>query len=180
MTGRQKILQVLKDIKRESEINPNPEWVEFRFNTSVVGAGILSDDEEKRILIKLEKEGILKIHLPDGRDDEEEALLSQYTPIEFMMERNSVWVEILPKFYRKYFWYKLSSFGGNTWNIVNPFWITWQTIRSIFFFIEWIWDKSKTATLILGTIGTLLIYDWALAWKNLEAVSEFLKKIIAS
>lgn len=47
MTGRQKILQVLKDIKRDSEINPNPEWVEFKFNTSVVGARILSDDEKK-------------------------------------------------------------------------------------------------------------------------------------
>jgi len=170
MTGRQKILQVLKDIKRDSEINPNPEWVEFKFNTSVVGAGILSDDEEKRILIKLEKEGILEIHLPDGKDDEQGAMLSQYTPIEFMMESNSIWIKILPQFYRKYFWYGLTSFGENNWNLVNPFWLLWQLIKGIVLLIEWLRNKSKVVTLIFGTLGGLLVYDWSLAWKNLKLI----------
>lgn len=175
MTGKQRILQVLKDIKRESEINPNPEWVEFKFNTSVVGAGILSDDEEKRILIKLEKEGVLEIHLPDGKDDSEEAMLSQYTPTEFMMESNSIWIKILPKFNRKYFWYNLTSFGGGNWNLVNPFWILWQLVKGVIYLVEWLWSKSKVVTLIFGTLGGLLVYDWSLAWKNLKTILIFLK-----
>lgn len=175
MTGRQKILQVLKDIKRDSEINPNPEWVEFKFNTSVVGAGILSDDEEKRILIKLEKEGVLEIHLPDGKDNEQDAMLSQYTPTEFMMESSSIWIKILPQFYRKYFWYNLTSFDENSWNLINPFWLLLQLVRSVITLIEWLWNKSKVVTLIFGTLGGLLVYDWSLAWKNLKLILISLK-----
>lgn len=175
MSPKRKIAQVLRDIKENSEINPNPEWVEFKFNTSVVGAGILSDDEEKRILIKLEKEGVLEIHLPDGKDNSEEAMLSQYTPTEFMMESNSIWIKILPKFYRKFFWYNLTSFGENHWNLVNPFWILWQLVRGVVSFIEWLWNKSKIMTLVFGTSGGILVYDWSLAWKNLKAVLSFLR-----
>jgi len=178
MTGRQKILQVLRDIKRESEINPNPEWVEFKFNTSIVGVGFLTDNQEKRILIKLEKEGVLEIHLPDGEDDEQEAMLSQYTPVEFMMQSNTIWIKILPSFYHKYFWYNLTSLGENNWNIINPFWILWQLIKSITAFIEWLWNKSKVATLALGTLSGLLVYDWSLAWKNIKIVWNFFKKVI--
>jgi len=175
MTGRQKILQVLKDIKQESEINANPEWVEFKFNTSVFGAGILTDDQEKRILIKLEKERIVEIHLPNPEDVVQKATLSQYTPIEFMMQSNTIWIKILPSFYRKYFWYRLTSFGNNKWNIINPFWLLWQLIRGVVFLVEWLWDKSKVATLTLGTLGGLLVYDWSLAWRNLKPILIFLK-----
>jgi len=175
MTGRQKIFRVLKDIKRESEINPNPEWVEFRFNTSVVGAGILTDDQEKRILIKLEREGVVEIHLPDGKDDEQDAMLSQYTPKEFMMGNNLILIKLLTPFYRKYFWYKLTSFGENNWNFINPFWILWQLIKGVFLLIEWLWGKSRVMTLVLGTLGGLLVYDWSSAWKNLRVILTFLK-----
>ena len=57
MSPKRKIAQVLRDIKENSEINPDKKWVEFKLNTSVVGAGILSADEERRILLKLQKEG---------------------------------------------------------------------------------------------------------------------------
>lgn len=177
MTGRQKILQVLKDVKRESEINPNPEWVEFRFNTSIVGAGILSDDEEKRILMKLEKDGVLELHKPDGETFDQEAMLSQYSPTEFMMQNDTIWVKILSPFYQKYFWYNLTSFGSNRWNIINPFWILWQLIRGALSIVEWLWDKSKVVTLVLGTLGGLLVYDWTLAWKNLQVVFAFFKNL---
>lgn len=173
MTGRQKILQILKDIKEDSEINPNPEWVEFKFNTSLVGAGILSDDEEKRILIKLEKEKILEIHLPAGEDEEEDAMLNNYTPIEFMMDNNSIWIKILPRFYRKYFWYNLTSFDKNSWNFINPFWILWQVVKGFVCFVEWLWNKSKIVTLVIGTVGGLFVYDWSLAWKNIKWVLSF-------
>ena len=48
MTSKQKILQVLKDIKHKSEINPNPEWVEFKINTSVVIGGECVNSKSRR------------------------------------------------------------------------------------------------------------------------------------
>src|SRR3989344_3644887 len=142
MTGRQKILTVLKDIKRESEINADPTWIKFEFNTRVVGAGILGDDQEKRILMKLKNEAVIEIHMPDGEIPEDQAVLSAYTPEEFMMEHDFIYIKILPTFYRKLFWYNLTSFNENSWNIINPFWIIWQIFTAVFFAIEWLWEKS--------------------------------------
>lgn len=126
-------------------------------------------------MIKLEKEGVLEVHLPDGKDNEQDAMLSQYTPIEFMMESNSIWIKILPQFYRKYFWYSLISVGKNNWNLVNPFWLLWQLIKGVVLLIEWLWNKSKAVTLILGAFSGILVYDWSLAWKNLKLILTFLK-----
>ena len=175
MTGRQKIYQVLMNIRRESEINPSPEWVEFKFNNSIIGAGIMTDDQEKRILIKLEKEKILEIHLPDADNEEDAGMLSSYTPIEFMMQANSIWVNVLPLFHAKYFLYRLASLDENAWNIVNPFWILWQLVRSIALFIEWLWDRSKLATFVMAGVGGILVYDWSLAWRNIGTVLKFFK-----
>ena len=182
MTGKQKILEVLKKIKQESAINQNPEWVKFKFFPSVVVAGenSLSDNERKRILIKLEKEGVLELHLPDAGDADEEGILSQYTPIEYMMMKRvkSIFIRILPSFHRKYFWGNLISFGGNKWIITNPFWILWQLIKVLLFFIKWFWSKHKITTVvfgIFGIIGTFLIYDWQLARERLRMIFAFLK-----
>jgi len=174
MTGRQKILLVLKEIKRESEINPNPEWVEFRFNTSVIGLGILTDDQEKRILMKMEKDGIIEIHLPDVIDNDQDAMLSTYTPTEFMMESNSIWVKILPPFYRRYFWYSLISLTDNKWNYVNPFWILWKLIQCFILIVDWLWNKSKIITIIIVFSG-LLVYDWISAWKNIKIIFSYFR-----
>ena len=175
MSGRWKVVEILNHIKRESEINPDPKWVDFRFNTSVVGQGILNDDQERRILLKLEKENVLEIHLPNPRNEEEEAMLSSYMPIEFMMESNGIRIKILPAFYRKYFWYKLTSLDENVWNIVNPFWILWKLVRGITSLIEWLWSKSKVTTLVIGGLGGIVVYDWSLAWRNVGIVLEFFK-----
>lgn len=64
MNFKQKIAKVLKHIKEESEINFDSNWIEFKFNLnswgeSLIGAGILSADEERRILLKLQKERII-------------------------------------------------------------------------------------------------------------------------
>ena len=93
------------------------------------------------------------------------------------MESNSIWIKILPQFYRKYFWYSLTSFGKSSWNLINPLWLLWQIVRGIVILIEWLWNKSKTVTLILGALGGVLVYDWSLAWKNLKAILVFLKII---
>jgi len=175
MTGRQKILKVLKHVKKESEINPNPKWVEFKFNTNVMGAGILTDDQEKRILMKLENEGVIKIHLPDAKDDMDESYLSTFTPTEYMMESNSIWIEILPAFRNKYFLYNLIAFDSNAWNFINPFWLIWKFCEVIIFLLKWLWQKSKALFIFFGGLGSFLAVDYSLAWKNVKILSHLFK-----
>lgn len=72
MTPEEKIARVLEQIKNDSAINPDPKLIRFDLNYDVVGAGILSEDEERRILFKLEKEGVIKLRLSQfkGKDAE--------------------------------------------------------------------------------------------------------------
>ena len=80
--------------------------------------------------MKLEKDGFIELHLPDGRTDEEEATLSGYTTSEFMIENKIIRIKILPSFYSKYFFLNLISFSDNKWNYVNPFWILWNFFKT--------------------------------------------------
>lgn len=64
MEPQEKICKVLKYIKDQSEINADPTIMTFNFNTRLVGTGIVSGDEERRILHKLEKEGVIKFLYP--------------------------------------------------------------------------------------------------------------------
>lgn len=148
MTSRQKILDVLRDIKHESEISPDPDLVKFRFNT-ILGPGILQAEQQKIILKKLVKSGVIELVTS----------IDNYYEIE---------IRILPKFSKEYFWYSITSMDDNTWNIVNPFWLLWQLIIGIYFILKWFWGKNKTITVIATSLGGLLIYDWVLAWKNLK------------
>lgn len=154
MTGRQKIFQVLEHIRKESQISPNHNLVKFKFNKNVV-SGVLDADEEKIILKKLEKEGVVKINNDD--------------------DYYEIVIKIQPSFYRKYFLYRLTSLDNNAWNILNPFWILWQLIVVSVYFINWLWNKNKVITFIIGLVGGLLTYDWLVAWKNLKLILIFLK-----
>lgn len=147
MTGRQKIFQVLEHIREESQISPNHNLVKFKFNKNVV-SGVLDADEEKIILKKLEKEGVIKINNDD--------------------DYYEIVIKIQPSFYRKYFLYRLTSLDNNAWNILNPFWILWQLITII-------WNKSKIITTMLGTLVVFLAYDYSQAWKNIDFILIFLK-----
>lgn len=169
MTGKQKILEVLKKIKRESEINSSSKWVVYRFIFEVQGAEILTDNEERRILMKLDLEKIVRIQISDGTDNQEEEVNSPHDPIQVMQTADCVLVEVLPLFKNKYYWYSLMVLLENKWNYVNPFWIFWQLIKSIFYFIEWIWGKSKI-TVIIVTLGGFFVYNWTLAWGNLKKI----------
>ena len=134
MNSRQKIAKVLKEIKNESEISPNPKYVEFKFYPDIICVcDGLNDDEKKKILLKLQKEKVIKIHLPSGRNEEEYAMLSCYAPEEFILENSSrlTLIEILPSFDRKYWFYKFYLNGINYWNFVNPLWWIWKVILLI-------------------------------------------------
>lgn len=172
MTGRQKILQVLKVIKRESEINPNPKLVIFKFTRGIVGQGILTEDQERRILIKLEMKKVIEILVPIGRNEYEKSILEVFkNGLDFIQSTDfeSVPIKILKPFYFKYFWYSFTSFNENWWNYVNPFWLLWKFLRMSIYLIEFLWKKSKLITIGIGLFGLLAI-DYSLAWKNLKFV----------
>ena len=103
MTPEQKIAKVLRQIKDEAAINPDPRLMKFGFNYHVVGSGILSEDEERRILFKLEKEGVIKLRLSQYEDNEprEIAVISSVEGERYMTSPY-YWVEILEGFENAY------------------------------------------------------------------------------
>lgn len=173
MTAKQKILKVLKHIKNDSEINPNPEWVLFEFNKGYGIGSFLTGEEERRILGKLAKGGVIETHNPN-EGEAEELILNARDLFNFDL----VWIKILPSFYRKYYWYNLISWADNKWNYINPAWLSWQLIQSIVFAVKWLWEKSKAMMIIfitlVGALGGLLTYNWSLAWKTIQIIHTFL------
>ncbi len=103
MTPEQKIAKVFKQIKDESAINPDSSWMKFDFNYYVVGAGILSEDEERRILLKLEKEEIIKLYLSqyESNEPKQVAVISSMDGEKFLTSP-FYWVKILEDFEEKY------------------------------------------------------------------------------
>lgn len=177
-----KIAKVLQKIKDESEINPNKQWVEFKFYPDVVSVGSESvrDDEEKRILLKLEGEKILKLHLPEGRDQAEEGFLSGYTPSEFMMRENciSIWMEVLPKFNFKHWQYQFYAKDFNRWNFVNIFWLLWQIVVFGWKILKFVWKHkviSLFIALVTGSLG-LLALDYSVVGKNVDILLKFISE----
>lgn len=103
MTPEQKIAKVLKQIKNEAAINPNPRLMKFDLNNHIVGAGILNDDEKRRILLKLQKEGVIDMRLLQYKNTEpkEITVISSYEGERFM-QSSYYWVEMLSGFDEKY------------------------------------------------------------------------------
>jgi hypothetical protein len=103
MSPEEKIAKVLKQIKNEAAINPDPRLMKFELNNFIVGAGILTDDEERRILLKLEKEGVIGLRLSQYRDTQpkEVSVISSYEGERFMTSPY-YWVEMLDGFDEKY------------------------------------------------------------------------------
>jgi len=173
MNAKQKIGRVLKQIKEDGEINPDSRWVRFIFNTRLVGARILSDDEEKRILLKLQKEKIIKLHLPDCEDDFE-----PFPPEEFIEHYSIVLVEILDGFDKKYQIYRLFYSGCDFWEITNPLWWLWRFIELVQVllkpFVKIIKDNAIPSFIIF--IMTILAIDYAIAGENLKSFMNLVNK----
>lgn len=103
MTPEQKIAKVLKQIRDEAAINSDPCLMKFELNYFIVGAGFLTADEERRILLKLEKEGVIDVRLSEHKDTErrEVTVLSSYEGEKFL-KSPYYWVEIRDGFDAKY------------------------------------------------------------------------------
>ncbi len=99
MTPEEKIAKVVKQLKDDAAINPDPTIVKFELNDYIVGAGILSEDEERRILFKLEKTGAVKLRLTEYFSDEpkEVTVISSYEGERFARSKY-YWVQLMPGF----------------------------------------------------------------------------------
>jgi len=102
MTPEQKIAEIVKKIKDEAAINPNPEWMKFDFNYHMGGFEVLSESEERRILFKLRKEKAIELHLSQFEDDEpkEVGVISSEEAGKFSSSPY-YWVKILDGFEEK-------------------------------------------------------------------------------
>lgn len=165
MNSRQKILSVLEDIKQNSDINADVEQVRFDLNHRVVRAGILNNDEEARILCKLESWGY--ISLPLRRDTN---IVTSVRDEEVVANRESVTITLSKNFNSKFFLYKLLTFKDNSWNYINPLWILVQIFKSLYSVFLIVWNKSKPLAVVISSLAALLVYDWTTAWKNIEYV----------
>lgn len=153
MTSKEKIGDVLNEIKENSEINPDERWVEFVLNHSVIGLGILSADEQERILLKLQKDGAVKLHKSDAY--------------------GKVLVEKLPNFDKTYSRYKSVLPSVNNWNYVNPFWLIWKIAQFFAISLNWLWKHKIISA--LGILAGLLVYDYSTAWKNINIIWHLLR-----
>lgn len=63
----------------------------------------------------------------------------------------------------------------NYWNFVNPFWLLWQLVKKVSGWIK----KHTFASAISGALVLvgLIATDYTMAWRNLKAIWEFIKKI---
>ncbi len=179
MTSKQKIAEVLEEIKEKSDISLDSKSVMIEFYPDMVIAGSCDDKDKKDILLKLQHEKIIKIKLPDERGGIENGQLSVYAPEEFMLnsECKGIRVEILKDFSRKYWFCRIFCLKNiDYWNLVNPFWWIWKMILLIGNLIIFIW-KHKIPSFILA-IASLMALNYSIVWQNFNNILNFIKKLI--
>lgn len=178
MSPEEKIADVLKSIADERKISSNPNLVEFNFNDHVVGAGIVRGEDERKILLKLNTEKIIKLKIPENGD----AIYRQrYTLEEHIVKWSYISVEILDDFenyYKKYEKYLENKISGSYWNYVNPFWLIWQA----FLWAKIFWKQHKIVSLIIivltiaSALITLFTSDYSKGKQNLNTVKGYIQK----
>jgi hypothetical protein len=173
MTPRKKILNVLTQIKRDSALNADGSMVRFDLNHHIAGAGILTNDEEARILCKLRNLGYIEIPLPEHK-----GMVTSVTDEETIARQASIRVILGDNFHFRYFFFKLFTFDETWWKYTNPLWIVTKLIEVPANALGLLWHKSKILTSIIGAAGALLVYDWTLAWQNAENILNFLKSLL--
>lgn len=112
MEPEEKIYKVLDRIYKESKISPDPKLIEFIFNRAI-GGGMVSGQDERKILLKLEKENIIKLQSPD--------IYQKYTILKEhdINSRKSVKLKMLDEFEKAYEKYKPALKNINNSKIEN-------------------------------------------------------------
>lgn len=147
MNSKEKIFDILYKLKEKSELSPNDNFFVFKFTPlNFIGSGP-TKDEEINILLKLEKEKLIKIIIPNELEEgivrSEKSLLNSLKGVQ---------VELLSSFDEYYKKYKKdinhSNKSPGRWNYVNPFWLFWQLL-----ILAW---KHKIISEIVG--GLIVAY----------------------
>ena len=166
MTPEEKIYKVLDRIENERKISlPGP--IEFEFYDNFVAGGMVSADDERKILLKLEKGGIIKLHF-SVIDSEIYQMLEPD-----LFKRHSIQVEALPKFYDEYKKYKkLLGKDRNYWKLWNPLWWGWSAV----IFSANVFKKHLLRSSVATAVLAFLAYDYSSAWKNIKWITDFLNR----
>ncbi len=173
MTPQDKISIVLSGLKDKSEISPNSKIVEFRFNFNFLALGILMAKDEVNILLKLEKEGILKFHFPKINTwTGVSASNGEITKKDALLQLGEINIELLDGFnayYNKHCKKRLSFWllESKTWPLPSP-------IYEIRIFCIWVRKYWKWTVPTIAMIGGLLIYDYSRAFGNIKILYNYL------
>ena len=155
MFPEEKIARVLQHIKNEMLINPNPKMIGFKFNDHVVGFGIVIGEDERKILLKLNSEKIIKLKIPENK----EAIYKyNYKLEEYIFMLPLIIVEITDGFenyFKKYEKYLRNKTVKNYWNYINPFYLIWMLLTLVWKFFKIVW-RYKIVSLIITTIPALI------------------------
>lgn len=169
MTPKESIYKVLKRIEDGVAISPWPDQTNFRFTDGIVGRGILTAEEERKILLKLEGEGALVI---DFRTESEadEAYVDSHTKEELVFMVNEVIVRTVDGFESALRKYKPGfKVSGNFWQYSNPFWWVFKILNLAF--------KHKLVSIFVSLL-MLLAVDYGLALGNLNWVMDQVVKLL--
>jgi hypothetical protein len=96
MSPQEKIAAVLKKIEDKSLISEEQGEVRFDFNDRIVAGGLVFGEDEREILLKLNKEGVVKLIFSDG----EEAIRYNFDLRQRLLNSSFTKIEILNTFYK--------------------------------------------------------------------------------
>jgi len=171
-TPHMKIYDVMKRINDSRLINQNERTMLYLLNTTLVGPGILTDDEETSILFKLTEKGLIKLQASNGRFGDVRSFLDSEN---YFIDSGKIGIEIQPPFHSQLFWYRLRALDGDIWRITNPFWILFFLGRKLFWLLSEICriiSAHKLISLLISVLAiliSLVVLDPATVKQNFES-----------
>ncbi|MCK5510075.1 hypothetical protein KAI65_00830 [Candidatus Parcubacteria bacterium] len=150
MSSKEKIYSILYRLKEENELSPTNDFFVYKFTTSNFIGTCPTKGEEINILLKLKKEKIIKIIIPD---ELKEGIIRNKKSL--LRSLKGIQIELLSDFDKYYRRCKKDISQGNKsqerWNYVNPFWCFWQLLILA-------WKHKIISGIITVVVGGLIVH----------------------